>query len=63
MKGVVDSTAYDILRPEVMICSQALKEHLHPAVFSTTSGVLVQNSANDCFMAEASHGINELEQI
>ncbi|KAK0709346.1 hypothetical protein B0T26DRAFT_805084 [Lasiosphaeria miniovina] len=30
-----------------------------PAVFSTTSGVLVQNAAGDTFMTSASHGIGE----
>lgn len=63
LKGVVDNTAYDILRPGVMICSQTLGEHSHRAVFSTTSGVLVQNSAGDRFMTGASHGIGESEQV
>lgn len=63
VKGVVDNTAYDILRPGVMICSHALKEDSHTAMFSTTSGVLVQNSAGDRFMTGASHGIGELEQV
>ncbi|RYP62873.1 hypothetical protein DL769_007132 [Monosporascus sp. CRB-8-3] len=57
--GIIDSTAYDILRPGVMICSKLLKENSHPAVFSTTSGVLVQNAAGDNFMTGASHGIGD----
>ncbi|RYP51157.1 hypothetical protein DL768_003425 [Monosporascus sp. mg162] len=57
--GIIDNTAYDILRPGVMICSKLLKDHAHPAVFSTTSGVLVQNPAGDCFMTGASHRIGD----
>ncbi|KAH8158377.1 hypothetical protein CIB48_g9873 [Xylaria polymorpha] len=34
-----------------------LKEHGHPAVFSTTSGILVQNNSGTRLMTAASHGI------
>ncbi|RYO96512.1 hypothetical protein DL764_007458 [Monosporascus ibericus] len=60
---IIDNTAYDILRPGVMICSKLLKEHSHPAVFSTTSGVLVQNSEGGSFMTGASHGIGDLGTV
>ncbi|KAI1190705.1 hypothetical protein F5B17DRAFT_385499 [Nemania serpens] len=59
MGGVVDDTVYDILRPGVMISSKILKEHGHPASFSTTSGILVQNRHGDHFMTGASHGISD----
>jgi hypothetical protein len=62
-RAIVDNTVYDILRPGVMISSKMLKEHAHPAVLSTTSGVLVKNLAGDCFMTGASHGIGEMETI
>ncbi|GAW25030.1 hypothetical protein SAMD00023353_0101540 [Rosellinia necatrix] len=57
--GVVDNTMYDILRPGILISSKFLKEHGHPAVFSSTSGILVQNSSGNCFMTAASHGIGD----
>ncbi|KAJ9150222.1 hypothetical protein NKR23_g3797 [Pleurostoma richardsiae] len=57
IRGIVDNTAYDILRPGVMISSRLLKEHAHPEVFSSTSGVLVENRVGDRFMTGASHGI------
>ncbi|KAI0865618.1 hypothetical protein F4860DRAFT_500283 [Xylaria cubensis] len=53
--GVIDNTAYDILRPGVLISSKTLKDHGHPAVFSSTSGTLVQNNSGNCFMTAASH--------
>ena len=56
-QGIIDNTMYDILRPGVLLSSKILKEHGHPAVFSTTSGVLVQNKSGDRFMTAASHGI------
>ncbi|KAI0905783.1 hypothetical protein F4823DRAFT_117118 [Ustulina deusta] len=59
ISGVIDNTAYDILRPGVLISSKMLKEHEHPAVFSTTSGILVQNNSGNCFMTAASHGIGD----
>lgn len=62
-RGTVDNTVYDTLRPGVMICSKMLKEHRHPAVFSTTSGVLVKNPAGDRFMTGASRGIGPSETI
>lgn len=62
-RGIIDNTIYDTLRPGVMICSKMLKEHGPPAVLSTTSGVLVKNTAGDRFMTGASHGIGEMETI
>ncbi|RWA05431.1 hypothetical protein EKO27_g9674 [Xylaria grammica] len=59
ISGVIDNTAYDVLRPGVLISSKMLKEHGHPAVFSTTSGILVQNSSGNRFMTAASRGIGD----
>ncbi|KAI1819643.1 hypothetical protein F4861DRAFT_546600 [Xylaria intraflava] len=56
--SIIDNTAYDILRPGVLISSKFLKEHGHPATFPTTSGILVQNRSGDRFMTGASHGIS-----
>ncbi|KAK3321753.1 hypothetical protein B0H66DRAFT_618848 [Apodospora peruviana] len=62
--GVInDNTTYDILRPGVLIRSKMLRDHAHPAVFSTKSGVLVQNVAGDTFMTAALHGIGEGETV
>ncbi|KAK0717710.1 hypothetical protein B0T26DRAFT_751737 [Lasiosphaeria miniovina] len=55
MTGVIDDTTYDVLRPGVLIRSKMLRDHAHPAVFSTTSG--------DIFMTSASHGIGEGEIV
>jgi hypothetical protein len=55
LKGIADTTVYETLRPSVMILSKA--SHDHPAVYSSTSGVLVQNIVGDRFMTGASHGI------
>jgi len=55
--GVVDDTAYDTVRPGVMIGSEIPKEHGRPNIFSTTAGVLVKNNENDVFMTVASHGV------
>ncbi|ROW11787.1 hypothetical protein VPNG_04952 [Cytospora leucostoma] len=57
-QGIIDDTQYDILRPGICICSEAQKDHGHPTWFSTTSGILVENSAGDRFMTAASHGID-----
>ncbi|KAI1116649.1 hypothetical protein F5Y14DRAFT_439771 [Nemania sp. NC0429] len=57
--GVVDNTVYDTLRPGVLISSKILKKHGHPATFSSTSGVLIQNRHGDRFMTGASHGISD----
>ncbi|KAI8945585.1 hypothetical protein F4801DRAFT_567822 [Xylaria longipes] len=59
ISGVIDNTVYDILRPGVLISSKMLKELGHPAVFSTTSGILVQNNSGNCFITVASHGIGD----
>ncbi|KKY39689.1 hypothetical protein UCDDA912_g00302 [Diaporthe ampelina] len=61
--GIIDDTPYEILRPGVMVCSQTFKDNAHPAWFSTTSGVQVENSAGDCFMTAASHGIGVNERV
>lgn len=57
--GVVDDTAYDILRPGVSIYSKILQKQGHSVSFSSTSGVLVENRQGDCFMTGASHGIGD----
>lgn len=62
-KGVFDDTAYNVLRPGVMICRKISAEHKLSAVSSTTSGILVKNSAGHCFMTMASHGIRDDTQI
>ncbi|EXJ86770.1 hypothetical protein A1O3_03724 [Capronia epimyces CBS 606.96] len=59
LNQVVDATAYNTLRPGVMINSVVLKEHGHPATFSTTSGVFVKNSVGNRFMTVASHGVGQ----
>lgn len=61
--GIVDTTAYDVVRPGVMINSMAMRDHGHPATYATTSGVFVQNLAGDQFMTAASHGIGEYETV
>ncbi|KAJ5902225.1 hypothetical protein N7495_002753 [Penicillium taxi] len=61
--GIPDDTPYDIIRPGIMICSKLFKEHAHPAFFSTTSGVFVQNAAGETFMTGASHGIGESNNV
>ncbi len=58
LTDLVDSTAYQVLRPGVMIHSKADREHGHPATYSTTSGVLMKNLARDMFMTGASHGMS-----
>ncbi|KAK3341822.1 hypothetical protein B0T25DRAFT_559399 [Lasiosphaeria hispida] len=63
MTGVIDNTAYEVLRPGVLIRSKMLRDHAHPAVFSTTSGVLVENDVGDTFMTAASHGIGDGETV
>lgn len=62
-EGIIDDTPYDVLRPGVIICSQTWKDHSHPAWFSTTSGVQVENSAGNRFMTAASHGIGYKESV
>ncbi|KAM5345060.1 hypothetical protein ACJ41O_010922 [Fusarium nematophilum] len=61
-RGIADDTAYDVLRPGVMVCS-AKKTHAHPVHLRTTSGVMVKNSIGDRFITAASHGIGEEETI
>lgn len=60
-QGIIDDTAYETLRPGVIICSRAQKDHAHPSWYSTTSGVLVEGPAGDRFMTAASHGIDNEE--
>ncbi|KFA63053.1 hypothetical protein S40285_06402 [Stachybotrys chlorohalonatus IBT 40285] len=61
--GVIDDTAYDTLRPGVLIRSRVNTGHVHPAQYLTNSGVMVKNSAGDVFMTGASHGIGEDERV
>lgn len=61
--GHADNTAYDILRPGVMLHSLALRNHAHPLMFSTTSGVCVQNAAGDKFLTSAAHGVGEAGMV
>ncbi|KAK3352840.1 hypothetical protein B0T25DRAFT_195032 [Lasiosphaeria hispida] len=61
--GVIDTTAYDDLRPGALIRSKMLRDHAYPATFSTTAGVLVENPAGDTFMTGASHGIGKNETV
>lgn len=63
LAGIADDTAYDILRPGVMICSSKLMDHAHPASLATTTGILVKNAAGDTFMTGASHRIGPLEEV
>ncbi|KAI1858594.1 hypothetical protein JX265_010687 [Neoarthrinium moseri] len=59
VSGVVDRTAYDTLRPGVMISSSKLVEHGHPSELSTSSGVLVKDHHGNQFMTATSHGIGQ----
>ncbi|KAI1846568.1 hypothetical protein JX266_007465 [Neoarthrinium moseri] len=59
VSGVVDRTAYDTLRPGVMISSSKLVEHGHPSELSTSSGVLVKDPHGNQFMTATSHGIGQ----
>lgn len=61
--GVIDDTPYDQLRPGVLLQSKVRRDHGHPATYSTTSGVLVENAVGDKFMTGASHGIGEDETV
>ncbi|KAI0382572.1 hypothetical protein F5Y04DRAFT_287945 [Hypomontagnella monticulosa] len=61
--GIVDDTAYDVLRPGVMISSSIITGHSHPATLSSTAGVLVKNPAGDIFMTAASRAIGNSEKI
>ena len=61
--GVVDDTAYQVLRPGVVLHSTKLRDHAHPHRLTTTSGVLITNPANDVFMIGASHGIGNDESV
>ncbi|KAK7931067.1 hypothetical protein PG985_001779 [Apiospora marii] len=58
-QGVVDKTVYDVMRPGVMISSMGLKDHGHPAEYSTTSGILVKNPGGYRLMTAATHGIGD----
>ncbi|KAH6630931.1 hypothetical protein B0J18DRAFT_422641 [Chaetomium sp. MPI-SDFR-AT-0129] len=58
-QGVIDNTAYDVLRPGVQINSKSLRDQADSSVLSTTAGVLVENDAGEAFMTAASHGIGE----
>ncbi|KAH8668685.1 hypothetical protein BX600DRAFT_435208 [Xylariales sp. PMI_506] len=58
LSGVVDDAAYNSLRPGVMIHSRVAR-HTHPQEFSTTSGILVNNSVGETLMTAAAHGIGE----
>ncbi|KAK0749389.1 hypothetical protein B0T18DRAFT_309797, partial [Schizothecium vesticola] len=61
--GIVDTTAYDDVRPGVLIRSKIMRDHAHPHILSTTAGALVKNPAGDVFMTGASHGIGENERV
>lgn len=61
--GIVDTTAYDVLRPGVMISSEKLADNGQPAVLSTTSGILVKDRLGVSFMTAASHSIGESKAI
>ena len=50
---VVDNTAYDILRPGVMMCSPDTAA----GWLQTTTGVLIRDKCGNQFMTAASHGI------
>lgn len=60
-QGIIDDMLYDTLRPGVIICSRTMKEHAHPAWFSTTSGVMVESQTGNRFMTAASHGVENEE--
>ncbi|KAI1372075.1 hypothetical protein F4677DRAFT_463552 [Hypoxylon crocopeplum] len=58
LRGIVDDTDYDILRPGVMISNSTDTGYTHPA---STAGVLVKNPAGNIFMTAASHAIGVTE--
>ncbi|KAK8081200.1 hypothetical protein PG997_009018 [Apiospora hydei] len=62
VRGIVDKTVYDVLRPGVMISSMVLK-NAHPVEYSTTSGVFVHNAGGTRLMTAATHGIDDNGQI
>lgn len=62
-EAIIDDTPYDVLRPGVIICSHTFKDNAHPAWFSTTSGVQVENSVGNRFMTAASHGVGVNECV
>lgn len=55
---VVDNTAYDILRPGVMVCSPDKAGWLQ-----TTTGVLIRDNNGIQFMTAASHGIGDTGKV
>ncbi|KAM0494381.1 hypothetical protein ACHAQF_004669 [Verticillium nonalfalfae] len=62
-QSIVDDTAYDVLRPGVLISIFAFDDASRRDFYSTSSGVLVKNGADDKFMTGASHGIAETETV
>lgn len=62
-RNAVDDTAYDAMRPGVMICSQKQRNHAHPQTLETTSGVLAENDVGARFMTASSHGIGKTATI
>ncbi|KAI1763722.1 hypothetical protein GGR53DRAFT_496267 [Hypoxylon sp. FL1150] len=61
--GIVDDTAYDVVRPGVMIHSTNPIGHSHPGILSSTAGALVKNAAGNTFITAASHAIGASETV
>lgn len=60
---IVDNTAYDVIRPGVLVSSNAYHDHGHPATYLTTSGIFVRDNSNETFITGATHGIGEDEIV
>ncbi|KAI1214223.1 uncharacterized protein F4807DRAFT_468153 [Annulohypoxylon truncatum] len=60
---IADDTAYDVLRPGVMISSSIITGASHPATLSSTAGVLVKNTTGDSFMTAAFHAVGDSERV
>ncbi|RCI11317.1 hypothetical protein L249_7771 [Ophiocordyceps polyrhachis-furcata BCC 54312] len=56
---VSDNTAYDVIRPGVMLWSDRLLTHAHPFTMTTTAGVLIQSRNDQMFLTGASHGFGD----
>jgi hypothetical protein len=60
-RGIMDNTPYDVLRPGIAVFSPiSINSH---ETLTTTTGVMVQNSAGDRFMTAASHGIGQCQKL
>lgn len=61
VEAVVDTTAYEVVRPGILLRSCQEPDGTNHEILSiaSTSGVLVSNASNDVFMTVASRGVGE----